>query len=121
MGSDDASVGSEFTSATGSGTFTGSHDGLQPKAAYVDPVVAEKEQRAVFWSKILVISVLVIAVTMVATTVYLLSSKSETHNFETQVSWIQLECDDKLLFLRFEEKFSCIVLIALSSLDSCSR
>ena len=55
------------------------------RPTYVDPVVAEKEQRAVFWTRVVVISVLVVAVAILATTMYIIVSRSEQSNFETQV------------------------------------
>ena len=58
---------------------------LATRPAYVDPVVAEKEHRAVFWSRVVVILVLVIAVGILATAMYVILSKSEKDDFETQV------------------------------------
>jgi hypothetical protein len=73
------------------------------RPVHVDPVVAEKEQRAVFWSRVVVISVLVISVATLAATMYMIISRSEQSHFETQV-WLVRH--DVTLFLLFGPSFS---------------
>ena len=82
---DESSCSENLTAADGVSTSGSGSDEGPLKPSYIDPVIAEKEQRAVFWSKILVLLVLSIAVTAVATTTYLIISRGENHNFETQV------------------------------------
>ena len=65
-------------SSSGDGSPVGKPD-------YVDPVVAEKEERAVFWSRLVVICILSIALAAMATTMFLVISKSEEDDYETQV------------------------------------
>ena len=60
----------------------------QARPEYIDPVVAEKEQRAVFWFRTVVVTVLVVAVAILASTMYVLISKNEKEDFETQVCCI---------------------------------
>ena len=52
---------------------------------YINPVVAAKEERAVFWSRLVVIAILSIALAAMATTMFLVISNSEKEDFETQV------------------------------------
>ena len=56
------------------------------KPVYVDPVVAEREQKAVYWSKVLVLLVLSLAIIAVGTATYFFVENGETSTFETQVS-----------------------------------
>ena len=56
------------------------------KKTYVDPKVAVREQRWVFWSKVLVAGVLLAAMTAMATGTFLLIRKGEYNDFVVQVS-----------------------------------
>ena len=67
------------------GDRSGSADG-PARPAYVDPVVAEKEQRAVKRSRMVVIAVLIISSAILATTMYLIVSRGEHETFQQQVS-----------------------------------
>ena len=55
------------------------------RSEYVDPVVAEKEQKAVFYSRTIVVAVLLVAVIIMSVTMYLLVTKNEKDDFENQV------------------------------------
>ena len=55
------------------------------RSEYVDPVVAEKKQKAVFYSRTIVVAVLLVAVTIMSVTMYLLVTKNEKDDFENQV------------------------------------
>ena len=52
---------------------------------YVDPTVAAKEQKAVFWSKVMVVTVLLLAVSSMAAASYIITENQEYSEFETQV------------------------------------
>jgi hypothetical protein len=56
----------------------------------VDPVLAEKEQRAVFWSRVVVIVVMVAASSILSFAMYSVISRNERDDFETQVSVVRL-------------------------------
>ena len=78
--------GSEALSTADGANNSGSGSDDWPiRAAYTDPVVAEKEQKAVFWSKFLALVVLSSAVIAVATSTYFFISNGEMNNFKTQV------------------------------------
>ena len=81
---DDDSV-SQFTRGETS-HFDGSGGDPAERPAYIDPIVAEREERAVFWSRLVVITILSIALALLATTMYLLISRNEQADFESQVS-----------------------------------
>jgi hypothetical protein len=53
---------------------------------YVDPVVDAKEQKLVFYSKLLVFAVLVLAMAATATSAAILVKREEQDDFEIQVS-----------------------------------
>ena len=55
------------------------------RSEYVDPIVAEKEQKAVFYSRTIVVTVLLVAVIIMSCTMYLLVTKNEKDDFENQV------------------------------------
>ena len=74
------------TSYLGSSSKGGSSSGLEPRDQYVDPVVAEKEQKAVFWARMTLIVVLLIALSSVATAMYMVVTNAEKEEFQSQVS-----------------------------------
>ena len=81
-----ASPPSENEATPDAGSTSGSGgDDIPVRPAYVDPVVAEREQKAVFLTKLLVILVLCLATTAVATATYVLVTNGEIHKFEVQV------------------------------------
>jgi hypothetical protein len=59
------------------------------RPAYVDPVVAEHEERQVKRSRLVVIAVLVVSLAILASTMYLIVSRGEHETFEKQVSLIE--------------------------------
>ena len=62
------------------------------RSEYVDPVVAEKEQKAVFYSRTIVVAVLLVAVIIMSVTMYLLVTKNEKDDFENQVRKLLCNC-----------------------------
>lgn len=96
MNTDAASV-SEY-SRTSNYTFfqmgsAGSSDGGTPtRPEYVDPVVAEKEEKAVFWSRLVVIGILSIALAAMASAMFIVISHNEKDDFQNQV-WLYLLID----------------------------
>jgi hypothetical protein len=56
------------------------------RSAYVDPIVAEEEERQVKRSRLVVIAVLVVSLAILASTMYLVVSRGEHAAFEKQVS-----------------------------------
>jgi hypothetical protein len=69
------------TTTTGTGTATGSAGASIPEA-----ILAKKETRAVHYSRIMVMSVLVISAAVAGGLTFWLSSESEKDDFEVQVS-----------------------------------
>jgi hypothetical protein len=63
-----------------------SENGEVARPEYIDPVLAEKEEKAAFWSRLVVIVILSVAVALMATAMYLLISGNEKADFENQVS-----------------------------------
>ena len=87
---DMASVFSYTTNSTQTTEYT-SGDQSFSKKEYVDPKVAVKEQRWVFWSKMLVAGVLLTAMTAMATATFWLIQQGEYDDFVVQVSFRELE------------------------------
>jgi hypothetical protein len=67
------------------GERSGSAEG-PTRPVYVDPVVAEKEQRQVQRSRRVVIAVLLVSSAILAITMYLIVSRGEHETFQKQVS-----------------------------------
>jgi hypothetical protein len=78
---------SDIISITGSSYLSGSAQDLA-RPAYVDPVVAEEEERQVKRSRLVVIAVLIVSLAILASTMYLVVSRGEHETFEKQVSLI---------------------------------
>jgi hypothetical protein len=80
------------TNYTGFSESRASGNGANHKRLeYVDPVVAEKEQKAVFWARVTVILVLLLAVSVLASTMYVIVTKSEKDTYAAQVSEMTLQ------------------------------
>jgi hypothetical protein len=67
------------------------------RSAYVDPIVAEHEERQVKRSRLVVIAVLVVSLAILASTMYLIVSRDEHETFEKQVSLVELRCRFQLI------------------------
>jgi hypothetical protein len=81
-------TGTHYTGLTES--KASGHGANSKRPDYVDPVVAEKEQKAVFWARFTVILVLLLAVSVLASTMYVIVAKSEKDTFVAQVSEMTL-------------------------------
>ena len=64
--------------------------GTPARPAYVDPVVAEQEERQVKRSRLVVIAVLIVSLAILASTMYLIVSRGEYETFQKQVSPIEI-------------------------------
>ena len=71
---------------------TGSQHSKTSKESYKNPIVAAKEQKAVFLARLLVFGVLLIALAAVAITMYWVVVANERSEFETQVRQQEGSC-----------------------------
>ena len=83
--SDARSVTSGVSGVTGVSSHSPKTMAMNGMPAYVDPVVAEKEQRAVVYSKLLVGLVLILAAAATSASMYLIVRNNEINDFESTV------------------------------------
>ena len=96
----------------------GSSDGPPVRPEYVDPVVAEKEEKAVFWSRLVVIGILSIALAATATAMFSVISRGEKDDFENQVSGQKIQKDEQFLPFLLALLPSVLQMLTLSLLCS---